>query len=51
VFDVRGLSPELTLRSAWNEEFAGWVPIDVTPDRVSLVTNPACKICWIQEIR
>ena len=49
--DVRGLSPELTLRSAWNEEFAGWVPVDVTPDRVSLVTNPACKICWIQEIR
>ena len=47
--DVEGLSPELMIQSAWNDEFLGWVPFDATPERVSLVTNPACKICWIQE--
>lgn len=49
--DVEGLSPELMIQSSWNDEFLGWVPFDATPERISLVTNPACKICWIQEIR
>ena len=43
--------PELMIQSSWNDEFLGWVPFDATPERISLVTNPACKICWIQEIR
>ena len=45
-----GLSLELRLRSVWNEEFQAWVPFEAITDRVSLVGDPACKICWINQV-
>lgn len=44
--DVLGMSMELRLRSVWSDEFQAWVPFDAMTDRVSLVSDPACKICW-----
>jgi len=47
---VRGFSLEMTLRSFWNEELQSFIPFDAIPVRISLVGNPACKICWINQV-
>ncbi len=49
--DVDGLSLEMTLNSAWSNQFQSWIPFDANPERVSLVGSPACKICWISEVK
>jgi hypothetical protein len=45
-----GLSYEYLLRSSWNEDFQSWVPFSSETEKLSVVRNPACKVCLINKV-
>jgi hypothetical protein len=44
--DVNGASIDAELDAIFLEEFQSWFPVNGITKRVSLVANPACKVCF-----
>jgi len=43
--DVDGASIDAELDAVFLKDFQSWFPVDGITKRVSLVNNPACKVC------
>ena len=44
--DVNGASIDAELEAVFLTEFQSWFPVNGITKRVSLVANPACKVCF-----